>query len=75
MGKKLSTIRMSAPVDSRETDPDSTQPAVDMVDVLARIRALHARIIARRGLIDADELDQAIYEMRSDRLDHILDGS
>lgn len=67
MGKKLSTIRMSAPVDSRETDPDSTQPAVDMVDVLARIRALHARIIARRGLIDVSEIEDALDEVHGHR--------
>ena len=67
MGKKLSTIQMSAPVDSRETDPDSTQPAVDMVDVLARIRALHARIIARRGLIDVSEIEDALDEVHGHR--------
>ena len=67
MGEKLSTIRMSAPVDSRETDPDSTQPAVDMVDVLAGIRALHARIIARRGLIDVSEIEDALDEVHGHR--------
>ena len=61
MGKKPSTMRMSAPVDSRETDP------VDMVDVLARIRALHARIIARRGLIDVSEIEDALDEVHGHR--------
>lgn len=63
MPRKPSAIQEPATPQSEEVDPATAQRTADMLRLLAELKVLQARVVARRGLFDASEIEQALDEV------------
>lgn len=50
-----------------DTEANLPEGRPDLGELLVRIRELHARIVARRGLIDVAEIESALDEVHGHR--------